>query len=168
MIGTLIELVKFVGGLGGLASASFLIYDRVVRYRPSAFLFPANYKAHVCFKNLAAETIIIDKVTIKPPLLKLMRANDFKSDHEDRAESWYGKDSDHDKVFVIIRPMGERSFALHGSSAEFDHAPEGRVIVIKCRWKNTRKPFPVDRHVKIKTTAAAIRQLRDASLANKG
>jgi hypothetical protein len=168
MVDTLIELIKFVGGLGGLASASFLIYDRVFRYRPSAFLFPADYKTNIRFKNVAAETIIIDKITIKPPLLGVRRANDLKPTNTERAETLYGsKDPEAGRIFVIIKPMEERTFALSGTSADFDHAPGDQVITIKCRWKNTRKPFPIARHVKIKTTAREVRELRDASLANK-
>jgi len=168
MIDTLIELIKFVGGLGGLASASFLIYDRVVRYRPTAFLFPAEYKTNIRFKNVAAETIIIDKITVKPPLLFVRRANDLKPTNTERAEAWYSsKDPDADRIFVIIKPMEERTFMLSGVSADFDHATADQVFTIKCRWRNTRKPFPIARHVKIKTTARDVRELRDASLANK-
>jgi hypothetical protein len=168
MIDTLVELIKFVGGLGGLASALFLIYDRVVRYRPAAFLFPADYKTNIRFKNVAAETIIIDKITIKPPLLFVRRANDLKPPNTDRAETWYGsKDPDADRIFVIIKPMEERTFMLSGVSADFDHAPADQVFTIKCRWRNTRKPFPIARHVRIKTTARDVRELREASLANK-
>jgi hypothetical protein len=171
MADTLIELVKFVGLLGGfvgLATGSFIIYDRLVRFRPIAFLFPADYKTNIRFKNVAAETIIIDRITIKPPLLFVRRANDLKPPNTDRAETWYGsKDPDADRVFVIIKPMEERTFMLSGVSADFDHAPADQVFTIKCRWRNTRKPFPIARHVRIKTTARDVRELRDASLANK-
>jgi hypothetical protein len=44
MLDSVIELVKFVGGLAGLASSAFLVYDRIFRNRPAAFLFPADYK----------------------------------------------------------------------------------------------------------------------------
>jgi hypothetical protein len=60
MIENIIEAVKFFGGLGGLASSAFLVYDRIFRYRPAAFLIPAAYK------NMAAETIIIDEIVINP------------------------------------------------------------------------------------------------------
>ena len=52
MLDSVVELVKFVGGLGGLASSAFLIYDRVFRYRPAAFLIPAEYKTTLRFKNV--------------------------------------------------------------------------------------------------------------------
>jgi hypothetical protein len=46
----LIELVKFVGGLGGLALSVFLLYDRAFRYRPSLFLIPPLYVAEFEFR----------------------------------------------------------------------------------------------------------------------
>jgi hypothetical protein len=52
MLDSVVELVKFVGGLGGLASSAFLIYDWVFRYRPAAFLIPAEYKTTLRFKNV--------------------------------------------------------------------------------------------------------------------
>jgi hypothetical protein len=149
-----IELVKFVGGLGGLASSVFLIYDRVLRYRPSAFLIPVDYKTSVRFQNVAAETIIVDEVVIRPPMmLKLARANDLVTRNEERAAALYSSDDRKlDGIFIVIKPTEERTFALH-RFADFENADDRTPISIRCRWKNTRKPFPISRYVRIKTTA---------------
>jgi hypothetical protein len=162
------ELVKFVGGLGGLASSVFLIYDRVLRYRPSAFLIPVDYKTSVRFQNVAAETIIVDEVVIRPPMmLKLARANDLVTRNEERAAALYSSDDRKlDGIFIVIKPTEERTFALH-RFADFENADDGTPISIRCRWKNTRKPFPISRCVKIKTTVKEIKDLREASLAGK-
>jgi hypothetical protein len=65
MLYSVVETVKFVGGLGGLASPAFLVYERMFRNRPAAFLFPAEFKANLRFKNVAAETIIIDEIVTR-------------------------------------------------------------------------------------------------------
>lgn len=168
----IIELVKFVGGLGGLASSTFLVYDRVYRYRPSAFLIPADYKTSLRFKNVAAETIVIDEIVITPPMLTVARANDLVTRNEERAAVMYPTTtSKEDKerlegTYVIIKPMEERTFALH-RFADFENADGCTAIIIRCRWKNTRKPFPIPRYVRIKTTVKEVHNLREASLAGK-
>jgi hypothetical protein len=168
VLDSLIEFVKFFGGLGGLASSSFLVYDRLFRFRPSAFLIPVEYKTSIRFQNVAAETIIIDKVVIRPSqMLKLARANDLATKDEEKAAAWYNTGNKKlDDVFIIIKPMGERTFALH-RFAEFESADGGTTISIQCRWRNTRKPFLMSRYVQIKTTVKEIHDLREASLAGK-
>jgi hypothetical protein len=39
----LVEAFKVVGAAGGLISAGFLLYDRLVRIRPQAFLEKGEY-----------------------------------------------------------------------------------------------------------------------------
>ena len=143
-----IESVKFIGGLGGLASAAFLIYDRIFRYRPSVFLIPANYKPNLRFRNVAAETIIIDEIIISPPILRVARANDLVTRNEESAAVMYPSSDDNKRlegIFVVIKPMDERMFALH-RLADFENAAGNTSIAIRCRWRNTRKPFPINRY----------------------
>ncbi len=168
MLDWVVELVKFVGGLGGLASATFLVYDRIYRYRPSAFLIPVDYKTSIRFKNVAAETIIIDQVVITPPMLLLARANDLVTVNQERAAVFYSSEDNKlpEDIFVVIKPMKERTFALH-RFADFENADGSTVIAIRCRWRNTRKPFPIGRYVRVKTTVKEVRDLREASLAGK-
>jgi hypothetical protein len=168
MIETAVELVKFVGGLGGLASATFLVYDRVYRDQPSAFLVPKDYKANLRFTNNAAETIIIDEIIVRPPLLIVKRANDLVTSNEERQALFYDSARlNPEKVLIILKPLEERTFALHGSSAEFEHAADDQTITLRCRWQNTRKPLPFKRYIRIKITSGIIRTMREASLANK-
>jgi hypothetical protein len=78
VLDSIIELVKFVSGLGGLATSAFLVYDRIYRYRPSAFLIPADYKTNLRFKNVAAESIIIDEIIVFPSGRRCPAAADCK------------------------------------------------------------------------------------------
>jgi hypothetical protein len=54
----LVEVIKFIGGLSGLASASFLIYDRLVRFRPTVFFRPSNNHVYLVIKNTMPETLV--------------------------------------------------------------------------------------------------------------
>src|ERR1700687_4984055 len=101
MLDSVIGVVKFVGGVGGLASSAFLIYDRVFRDRPAAFLIPANYKTNLRFKNVAAETIIIDEIIITPPMLKVAKANDLITMNEEKSAVLY-PDKEDNKRFEGI------------------------------------------------------------------
>jgi hypothetical protein len=151
-----------------LASSAFLVYDRIFRYRPAAFLFPANFKTNLRLKNVSAETIIIDEIVIKPPMLTIARANDLVTVNEERAAVWYPnmEDKRPEGIYVVIKPEEERTFALH-RFADFENAEGHKNITIRCRWRNTRKSFPMPRYVRIKTTVKEIRDLREASLAGK-
>lgn len=168
MLETAIEAVKFFGGLGGLASSAFLIYDRIFRYRPIAFLIPQDYKTKVRFKNIASETIIIDNITIIPPIAKMMWVNDLQTTKADKLDVWYPsmKVEKPEVVFIVIKPMEERTFAIH-RSAEFENSEGGRKIIIRSRWRNTRIRFPFARYVTIRTNVADIKNMIEASMANK-
>jgi hypothetical protein len=169
VVDSIIELVKFVGGLGGLASSAFLVYDRIFRYRPAAFLIPVEYKTSLRFKNVAEETIIIDEIIIAPPMLTVARANDLVTKNEERAAVMYPKMEEHKRlegIYIVIKPTEERTFALH-RFADFENADGKTTIAIRCRWRNTRTPFPIPRYVRVKTTVQEVRNLREASLAGK-
>jgi hypothetical protein len=47
----LIEAVKLVGGLVGLASGGFIVYDRVTRVRLIPFLVPTKLDVQLCLRN---------------------------------------------------------------------------------------------------------------------
>ena len=168
MLDFIIETVKFVGGLGGLASTSFLLYDRIVRYRPTAFLIPVDYKTSLRIKNVADETIIIDEILITPAILKVAKANDLVTLNEEKAASMYPTMERRvpEGIFIVIKPKEERTFSLH-RFAEFENSDGKRMITIRCRWRNTRKPFPIARHVKVKSTVNDVRNMMEASLARK-
>lgn len=165
----IIDALKFLGVLGGLASPVFLIYDRVYRHRPTPFLFPAEFKTNLRIKNVAAETIIIDEIVIDPPVLKVARANDLFTDSEDKASSMYPTmkgPRTPEGVYIIIKPEEERTFALH-FLADIETQDGADRIAIRCRWSNTRKPYPFRRYVKIRPTVEMVRNMKEASFARK-
>ena len=170
MLEGLVESVKFLGGLGGLASSIFLVYDRLFRSAPLAYLVPDEYQAKLRFKNTTNETIIIDEISIRPPIVSLAKADDVKTHQEDTAAVWYPSMNDKDamRVFIILPPDAERSFGLK-RSAEFENSDDRRQIKIRCKWRNTRKPLPFgfQRSRTLLCSKRDVTALRQASLAGK-
>jgi hypothetical protein len=72
-----VEAVKFIGGLSGLASVSFLIYDRLVRFRPTIFFRPSNNNVYLVIKNTMPETLVIDQITVAPAYLEIVAGEDI-------------------------------------------------------------------------------------------
>ena len=163
-----IELFKLVGSFGGFASAIFLIYDRVVRLRPSIFLGPKDYKTNLHIKNIADETIIIDEVKIDPPFLIVHGGNDLVTEGEEKAAILYPSQPRRmpDRVLIVVKASSERSFALH-RLADFENAGAKSTIKIRCRWRNTRGSFPWARYVWLKTTVEDVRNITEASVTHK-
>ncbi len=125
--------------------------------------------AWLSFPNNEWKTIIIDEIIITPPMLTVARGNDLVTRNEERAAVMYPSMEDNKRlegIYIIIKPMEERTFALH-RLADFENADGSTAIAIRCRWRNTRKPFPVGRYVRVRTTVKEVRDLREASLAGK-
>lgn len=84
LITDIVEIIKFVGSVAGLFTAGFLIYDRLIRSRPIAYLGVSDYKADLRFKSVTQETVIVDEIAITPPnYLRAVRANDLITANED-------------------------------------------------------------------------------------
>jgi hypothetical protein len=163
-----IEAVKFFGGLGGLASSAFLIYDRVVRFRPIIDLVPVQYTTSLRLRNASPSPIIVDRIIVFPrEIVQVSAANDQVSAKQDVATVWYpGNSSKPQIVFIYLKPEAERTFALKRSAA-FEEASEKTLVTFRCRWRSPTKPFPFPRRVTIRATVGDIRAIRDASLADK-
>lgn len=162
------EIIKLIGGLSGLASGAFLIYDRLFRDQPLLYFVPHENKCALCMKNASEETIIIDEIDIDPPIVRLNRADDLRTVNQERTAIWYPQVNDQEalRVFIVLKPGAERIFNLHRSAA-FEEADEGLIIRLRCKWRNTRKPLPIVRSLILKAYVKDIRALRETSLAGK-
>ncbi|MBR0789886.1 hypothetical protein JQ631_12445 [Bradyrhizobium manausense] len=167
-----VEIIKFVGGVAGLCTAGFLIYDRLVRSRPITYLGVSDYKADLRLRNVTKETVIIDEISITPKdFLRAARANDLITKNEERQKAFYPTTAGKDDArflgeFVILKPDEERRFSLH-RFASFEHAKDDEKLVIRCRWENTRTPWFTKRYVKVRTTVGRVKKLVDAAAAGK-
>jgi len=160
----LVEAIKLFGGLGGLAFVVFLIYDRVVRSKPLAYLIPQEYRVHLRVINMTRETVIVDRVTTKPPgVVELVWGSDTRSELEAAAAALWPSmaDDERAKKFLVLRPSEERSLAIqHGS---LDELQPGKRITIRCRWRNTRSLLSIRRSVSVYTTPHDLARLKEVA-----
>jgi hypothetical protein len=172
LITDIVEIIKFVGSAAGLFTAGFLIYDRLIRSRPIAYLGVSEYKADLRFKNVTSETVIVDEIAISPPdYLRAVRANDLITANEDVQKAFYPDSAGKDNPrfvgeFVMLKPQEERKFSLHRFAA-FELAKDDEKVVIRCRWENTRLPWFTKRHVMVRTTVGKVKKLVYAAAAGK-
>jgi hypothetical protein len=78
VVDSVIEFVKFFGELGGFASTAFIVYDRIYRYMPTAFLIPLDYKTSLRIKNIAPGTIVTDEIIVVPQIVRVARQRSYE------------------------------------------------------------------------------------------
>ncbi len=163
-----LEAVKTIGSITGLLSVSLLAYDRVIRSRPIAFVSVEKYHVHLTIHNSVVETVIIDEIKIRPPIMKLRDADDMKSANEERAEVWYPTmvKEKPEKIFIVLKDKERRSFMLN-RSADFENAKDDQKVHVRLKWHSTRKTFLIPRYVCVKARVGDLKGLRDAALVNK-
>jgi hypothetical protein len=115
-VDAVMEWVKLVGGLGGLASSGFLIYDRIWRLRPIVYLQPQKGSVYLRVRNVASETLVIDRIDVSPKVFAIsMRGNkdDFLSRVDASVDAMFGTETDGEsRTFSVLGPLEERSFQL--------------------------------------------------------
>jgi hypothetical protein len=145
-----VEWVKLVGGLGGLASSGFLIYDRIWRLRPIVYLQPQKGSVYLCVRNVANETLVIDRIDVSPKVFVIsMRGNkdDFRSRLDASVDAMFETETDGEsRTFSVLDPQEERSFQLNALK-ECDALKSDDTIRIRCVWRTTRRPWPIRRTV---------------------
>jgi hypothetical protein len=171
MIGDFLEAIQLVGSIVGLLSGAFIVYDRLFRWRPTVYLGPKEFHVHLFFRNVSDETIVINEVTFEPKFAEIARANDLITVNEERQKSFYpttaGKDDPRfEGNYIVLKGLEERDFAIH-RYGDFESANDDVVLKIRCRWENTRRPWPFRRYVKVLTTVGKVKRLREAAVAGK-
>jgi hypothetical protein len=144
------ELVKLVGGLGGIASSGFLIYDRMWRLRPTAYLRPHDKHVRLKIRNTANEALVIDRIDVSPKVLAVVM-KEGRGDlarAEATANAMYHAQTD-GSTFAVIPPLEEGSFRLIELSACGSLKEDDRIL-IRCDWRSTRSQWPFTRSVSTK------------------
>jgi hypothetical protein len=112
----LIEAVKLVGGLVGLASGGFIVYDRVTRGRLIPFLVPTKLDVQPCLRNVTRETLIVDEFAIsRVGLVAVAQANDILSTVKSVAHGRYKDADERVLLFVDLRNFAISIAAIAGS-----------------------------------------------------
>jgi hypothetical protein len=156
-----VEVFKVVGAAGGLISAVFLLYDRLVRIRPEVFLSNGEYPGHldVTVRNVSNESIILDEIGVSPNILGLAQGDGIHA----IAEAIHRRGDDVTEstreVFIVLKPLEELQLKLV-TFDKFNQASNDQKIVTRISWRTTRFRIPFKRNVKIRTSVADIRAMK--------
>ena len=151
-----VEAVKLIGGIVAIPTALFIVYDRAVRGRP-IFAIHADGKIagenrlFLRVKNVVDEDIVIEDWRIDPPIVGL------STDHSQRAMV---AAQIQQIPRSIVSPMDSLALLLVILGAATGRDQE--EIEISAKWTRTRKPWPFQRRIKIKTTVARLKEWKEA------
>jgi hypothetical protein len=126
-----LEAFKVIGSAAGIITGAFLLYDRIVRNRPTVYLRPGKYRAEVAVTNIASETILIEDVRVSPQLLQAAPGNDLRSTITAAAASVYPNLAGDNRVFVVVDPLATRSLDLVILD-DFEKAQDRDRVRIRC------------------------------------
>jgi len=159
LMDTLVELIKLIGGILGIVTAVFIVWDRVLRGRPIFALqaeprVPGDNYLFLRIKNVLDEDIVIENWRVTPSELV-----GLSTDVSVRAivQARLGP-----IPLAIVPPLGE--LRLNLIETGLATAKKEEQITISAAWNTTRHLWPFQRHVKIKTTVARLLDLKGAHL----
>jgi hypothetical protein len=156
-----VEAIKLVGAVLGIATAFFIVYDRLFRDRP-IFSFQVRRPVgaassvendiYLRIKNVSDEDIVIDEISITPPHLTFSVDGEVRSIAEAIVRDFNQ---------IVVGSLAERLLILIVTSN--DQQSEYIPVTISATWRGTRRPWPWKRHVRIRTTVASIAKLKSAT-----
>jgi hypothetical protein len=162
-----VEAFKVVGSAGGLISAGFILYDRLVRIRPQAFLTQGEYPGQldITVRNVSNESIIMDQFTVAPNILGIAHGDSVRAIADVVIGDVIAGRSNKEKqssrsVFIILKPLAELQLKLV-TFDKFEQALGAQVVVMQIAWRTTRFRMPFKRNIKIRTSVADIRAMKE-------
>jgi hypothetical protein len=154
----LVEALKLLGGVLAIPTAAFIVYDRLVRYRPIFALHaekgsPGDNYLFLRIKNVVDEDIVIENWNVAPPIVGLSTDASTRS---------IGAAVVGNIPRAILPPLSSLTLVLFilGSATDRDND----AIEISAEWSSTRKPWPFRRRVKIETTVAKLKEWKAAHI----
>jgi hypothetical protein len=156
----IVEPIKLVGSLLGIATAAFIVYDRLVSGRP-VFAISAkpgsrsrrdNY-LFLRIKNILDEEIVVESWKISPALVGL--SLDHSLDSIVNAQAG-------EIPLAILKPEDSLWLLLLILPAATNR--DNEEITISAEWKSTRKPWPFRRRIKTRVTVAKLKEWKEAHL----
>ena len=151
-----LEAVKLFGGIAGLLSAAFLIFDRLVRDRPILVLhrqsIGVNGYAYLRIINRVDDDLIIQSVTCRPPHISIATDHGVRAIAEAVIQSPLGP--------LIISPKSEAHLPIvKMSQTETSSQAQVRITI---RWRRSHHAWPCDRATTLKTDIKFITTLEEA------
>ena len=152
----LLEAIKLIGGILGIATTAFIVIDRVFRGRPIFALHavarvPGDNYLFLRVKNVLDEDVVIENWAISPAILGLSTDTSVRA----IAGAVLGTIST-----AILPPLGELKLVLLVLGEATDRKTE--TVTISADWNTTRHPWLFRRCVKIKVTVARLEELKGA------
>lgn len=146
------ETIKTLGSLVALATGAFLIYDRLLKDRPIAFLRVRSGRLELHVKNVADGDLLIEAIEVTPDSMRVA----FGSDLEDtiRAAAAQG-------FMTTIHANREASFPLVTTRA-WDSIKADQDVRFSIRWSFTRSRWFPHFPTRVVKTAGYIKMLNAA------
>ena len=153
-----IETIKFIGSCLGIATALFIVFDRLYRDRPIFSLRVVSRQRgaenKLRIKNTTDEDLVIDGISFDPKYFTLAVDDGIRSS----IVSSIRRRGEFDPI--VVGPRGERLLRLIFTENHQQGASDSVAVV--ATWNNTRRPWPWKRHVRIRTSLTSINLLKSA------
>jgi hypothetical protein len=167
MMVDLMEAFKVLGAAGGLISAGFLIYDRLMRGRPEAFLSNGEHPEQlmVTVRNVSTEVIILDEIAVAPNIVGIADGNSARAMAEIIQDRSVKEKRSSRRAFIVLKPL--EALELHLITFEkFENALGAQKVTAEFFWRTTRFRLPFKRTIKVTTSVADIRAMKQGAKSN--
>lgn len=161
VMGYWLEAFKILGSGAGLLTSGFILYDRLFRIQPDAFLIRGEYpgQVDVILRNVSNESIIIDEMSASPNLVGLAKGDSVLAIVRAVVSRREHTDKNSRSVFIVLKPLEEIRIGLIAFDS-FQKASADRDITIRFSWRTSRRRFPLKRTVSIKTSVGDIAAMK--------
>lgn len=156
------HIVTGIGGLLGFISAGILLYDRLLRHRPVAWiktardnvtLMPEQVPPKLCIRNAAPFHLLVERFVVTPPYFDIMP--NFFPVKEGMSLVTYGTDTP-----ILLEPNEERDMAI-----VFKRQPDSQTerINITIHWRAASAGL-LNLPVRVRTSLADIKLRQRAAM----
>ena len=148
----LFEWIKSVGALAGLASAAFLIWDRLKRDRPHASLGSKARDVELRIENHGDADILIESIKLTPSSFHVALGSTI----DDTADALYGP-----PWTTVVAAKDRGCFRLLTTPA-WDALPATAPVRITISWSVERSRWIWQWPITLRTTVGQVRKLAAA------
>jgi hypothetical protein len=154
-----------LGALLGFVSTGFLVYDRLLRYRPIISVtavrgmdgISRQAEPTLRVKNVAPFDLLVERFEVKPPYCGVAPSDDMK--HVVEAAS--GSD-----IPILLAPFEERELGLVITVTDRTKVKEDEHINIRMYWRRSIAPWVPQWPVSVRTSLADIELRQKAAMNN--
>ena len=157
----IIETIKLVGGVSAIVSATFLIADRILLFRPQVDWRRVNDQIGVVVKNVSSEAIFVENMKISPAGWALAWSGnlDHTVDEAARTIGFILEGQAEPISFVLER--GDESVLHIVANSEINSSSDG-FVEIKVTWRFCRNRWLPQLPAKLKDKLNVLSSLKQA------